>query len=199
MTMLNLNCIQSVREGLERTREELRLQLRGIWHVPGSSAFSAVPENKRQSYREVLQEQERHLQERLAELGAKIQQDLDRAESQWPEGQPEWAKRQLRESLQKRLRIAQQEVYSRKYDDSARGAFQMLMAIADVGFEFEDGLYRADPHVDGVWEATFPNAQFIAYLAGYPDCMGQIREINDFESDHGSHGTCWTTNGQKGE
>ncbi len=161
MSMLNLNCIQSVREGLERTREELRLQLRGVWHVTGSSAFSTVPENKRQSYRETLQAQEKHLVDRLWKM----------------EG----------------------EAMRKRYDDSARGAFQMLMDDTAQKREFADGSYRSDPQNHGVWEVTFPDVRFIVYLAGYPDCMGQIREINDFESDHGSHGTCWTTNGQKGE
>ena len=63
--ILNLNKIQSVREGLKRTRKELRLQLRGIWHVTGNPAFSTVPENKRQSYRETLQAQEKYLVDRL--------------------------------------------------------------------------------------------------------------------------------------
>ena len=63
MGMLNLNDADSVRNGLDQTREELRLQTQGIW-----PSRSMVPEHQRPSYREALVAQARYLNRRLKRL-----------------------------------------------------------------------------------------------------------------------------------
>ena len=63
MGMLNLNDAESVRNGLDQTREELRLQTRGIW-----PSLSLVPEHQRPSYRDTLVAQALYLNRRLERL-----------------------------------------------------------------------------------------------------------------------------------
>ena len=63
MGLLDLNDAESVRNGLDQTREELRLQTQGIW-----PSRSMVPEHQRPSYRETLVAQARYLERRLARL-----------------------------------------------------------------------------------------------------------------------------------
>lgn len=73
----------------------------------------------------------------------------------------------------------------KKYDDTAAGAIEALTELSS--YNTTNAYARPDPSVRGVWLVTCPenkkhNAkQFIVYLKGYKDPLGQIREVNDFE------------------
>ena len=48
--------------------------------------------------------------------------------------------------------------------------------------KFKKLQYERDPWVEGVWKVTHKSgACAIAYLAGYPDPWGRVREFNDAE------------------
>jgi len=69
------------------------------------------------------------------------------------------------------------------YPDTAKGAEAMLR---DESTYFSNGetvvRARPDPEVQGVWEViTSANVRCIAYLAGYKDPWGNVRQFNDFE------------------
>ena len=60
MSLLNLNCPDSITRNIEATREELRLMARDIW-----PSVWLVPEKSRPNYRETMKAQERYLLDRL--------------------------------------------------------------------------------------------------------------------------------------
>jgi hypothetical protein len=50
--------------------------------------------------------------------------------------------------------------------------------------DFSTCKFTPDPTVDGVWKVDLKSGHtIIAYLKGYKDPWGQIRDINDFETD----------------
>ena len=79
----------------------------------------------------------------------------------------------------------------KQYPDSAGGVKAMLLAdSAYTPEDFVDATYEIDQWVKGVWMVHFAKpahddaTAVIAYLAGYPDSMGNIRTDNDFESEY---------------
>lgn len=70
-----------------------------------------------------------------------------------------------------------------KYNDTPEGVRDMLKAESALDPAHIDAArYTPDPHVEGVWLAEFGNGSWaIAYLGGYRDPFGKVREDNDFE------------------
>ena len=71
------------------------------------------------------------------------------------------------------------------YSDTPNGVVAMLSANFEG--DFDDCTFQSDPYVAGVWMLTNANGgQCIAFLAGYPDPFGHVRERSDAEfSDDG--------------
>mgnify|MGYP003138044341 CR=1 FL=1 len=65
MSLLNLNCPDSITRKIEATREELRLMARDIW-----PSIWLVPEKCRPNYLETMRSQERYLVDRLNTLNS---------------------------------------------------------------------------------------------------------------------------------
>jgi hypothetical protein len=70
-----------------------------------------------------------------------------------------------------------------KYNDTPEGVRDMLKAESALDPAHIDAArYTPDPHVEGVWLAEFGNGSWaMAYLGGYRDPFGKVREDNDFE------------------
>lgn len=76
------------------------------------------------------------------------------------------------------------KLLTKKYDDSKFGAVQMLKEMSV--FDLRRAKVVPDQSVEGVWKVTicsgkFKGVEVIAYLAGYLDPFGHLREFNDFE------------------
>lgn len=75
----------------------------------------------------------------------------------------------------------------KKYTDSLAGAVKMLRECSTLKLN-PTPAGRPDPHVDGVWmvyidpKTNDGQDSAIAYLAGYCDAWGRLREMNDFET-----------------
>jgi len=78
-----------------------------------------------------------------------------------------------------------------KYPDTARGVQQMLVKDSTLSNkDLEGAVFTPDPWVKGVWKVQlarvaddgWETTAVIAYLAGYPDPWGDIRDDNDFEA-----------------
>lgn len=61
MSMLNLNCIKSIRDAIDATKKELDGMDKNIW-----PHYSLVPFDKRDSYKETMLTQLNYLNGRLA-------------------------------------------------------------------------------------------------------------------------------------
>jgi hypothetical protein len=67
-----------------------------------------------------------------------------------------------------------------KYHDTAAGVEAMLRANAQL--DLSGAQYLPDGWVRGVWRFVLRDGRAgVAYLAGYEDPYGRVREWNDFE------------------
>ena len=70
--------------------------------------------------------------------------------------------------------------HTKKYNDTWKGVRSMLRY--NFSGKFKKLQYERDPWVSGVWKVTNrEGAVCIAYLSGYPDPWGRVREFNDAE------------------
>lgn len=77
-----------------------------------------------------------------------------------------------------------------KYSNTKKGVIAMLVADSDIPRAvLERAKIYPDPWAEGVWHLEWSKpieeedglVECIAYLAGYPEPGGRIREYNDFE------------------
>ena len=79
------------------------------------------------------------------------------------------------------------ELDEQKYPDSQKGAIAALSNMST--WDVSQATAVPDPQVQGVWLVTniFQNdgikGQAIVHLAGYKDSYGNVRDMNDFESE----------------
>ena len=74
------------------------------------------------------------------------------------------------------------DALNKKYSDNSSGVLQMLSE--NTSYDLKGSTLVPDSSVQGVWEVKLKDGhRVVAYLAGYPDPWGFVREINDFEDD----------------
>ena len=74
------------------------------------------------------------------------------------------------------------DAMNKKYSDNSSGVLQMLSENSSS--DLKGATLTPDPCHRGVWGVRLKDGhQVVAYLAGYSDPWGFVREINDFEDD----------------